>query len=188
VSLAAAAVFFGVLISAASARAEPQGSSGLTVGGAAIGQQGQFWDDAAFHLGARGDVLFGRERGSDAAYGPYVELGTLDFSRIELGGGASVLAPVHEDLPLVFSIGGLAAIDGDGAHPLGTASLFWGSRSYNYHSRYGMAAGLLVSARQGLSAPYETSLLIAAQLDFVALSLPVVALANWISGPTESGK
>ncbi len=177
-----------LMVGANDAKAEPQWSSALTMGGAGVGTEGRFWDGSAFHLGARGDVLFGREQGADAGYGPYLALGTLDFSRFEAGGGASVLAPVHDDLPLVFSLGGLLAVDDAGARPLVEASLFWGSRSYNYHSAYGMAAGLLVSVRQGVTAPHETSLLVAAQLDFVALSLPAVAFVNWVAGPTDSAK
>jgi hypothetical protein len=168
--------------------AEPQASAALTVGGAAIGVEGHVFGDAAFHFGARGDVLFGRDRGADVGYGPYLDVATLDFDRLSFGGGASLLAPVHEDLPLVLSLGGFATVDELSTRPGVAGAIFWGSRSYNFHSNYGMAAGLLLTARQGLTAPHESSLIVAAQIDVVALSLPFVAFAHWLAGPTASGE
>src|SRR5690606_37699380 len=87
----------------AAAMAEPQGNAGLTIGGAAAGTDGEFWDHGEFHLGLRGDVMFLREEAYDFGVGPYAELGTLAFDELQFGGGLNVLLPIHDSLPFVAS-------------------------------------------------------------------------------------
>ncbi|MBI4706132.1 MAG: hypothetical protein HY744_33980 [Deltaproteobacteria bacterium] len=167
-------------------RAAPQGNVGLVVGGAGAGEGGRFWQTGDFQLGLRGDVLLGRSANTDFGLGPYLELGTLGFGEIEWGGGASVLLPVHERLPLVVSAGGFGRYgdDGYGIEPGLAASIFWGSRSYNFHAGYVMAAGLLVGFRQSLGESQRSALCVGAQIDLAVLGLPLVMLLDLMRGPS----
>lgn len=184
----------GVMLTAAAlaapAAAEPQGNASLTIGGAGVGERGRFWEHAAFHLGARGDVMFLRDKPGDFGLGPYVEIGTQRFDEVHFGGGATVLFPVHDLLPLVASAGafGRWRDDGFGLEPGVSGALFWGVRNFNYTAGYAMAGGLLVAYRQSLGASKESTLLIAAQLDLAAIGLPLVALVNLIRGPTAAAR
>ena len=169
------------------ARAEPQATAGLTVGVAGRAVDHGFWDQSVFHLGARGDVIFGREGNFDFGLGPYLEVATHAFDEIQVGGGVSGLLPVIEDVPLILSLG---AYGRGGEGPFGfepgvAAEVFWGVRSYNFHSTYVMSGGLLAEMRYGLGDSGETSIVIGAQLDFLAMSLPFIYLANAVSGSPE---
>ena len=64
-------------------------------------------------------------------------------------------------------------------------SLFWGSRSYNFHANYVLAAGLLVGYRHSFGESKESALLVAAQLDLALLALPVILLVDMARGPSE---
>jgi hypothetical protein len=189
--LAAAAV----LAAPSSALAGPQGTVGLTIGAAGvspdsdkIAPQGElprgFWKQTDLHLGLRGDLMFFREKNADFGIGPYAEVLTNGFNQIQFGGGGTFLLPVLDTLPVVVS-GGLYARKGDdrfGLTPGVATSLFWGSRSYNYHSSYVLAAGLLGELRYGLGPNHETSIVVGAQIDLVAFSLPFVFLASVVRG------
>ena len=184
------AMVLAPVVVARRAEAEPQGNASLTIGGAAVGDHGRFWGHAAFHLGLRGDVMFLRGKAGDFALGPYVEVGTLAFSEVQLGGGISALLPVTNTFPLVASVGafGRYGNDGFGPEPGVSGALFWGTRSFNYTANYVMAAGLLVGFRQSLGESKESALLIAAQLDLAAMGLPIVALINLMRGPTAAAR
>ncbi|MEO7328084.1 MAG: hypothetical protein ABI193_05875 [Minicystis sp.] len=171
-------------LGAGEARAEPQGTAGITLGLAGAGLDHQVWDKTLFHLGVRGDILFGREKGTDFGIGPYAEILTHGFDQIQLGAGVSGLLPVIDPFPIVLSVGvyGRRGDDPFGFEPGVTGQLFWGSRSYNFHGSYVMAVGFLGEARIGLGPSKETSFVLSAQLDVVALSLPVVFLASVIRG------
>lgn len=188
--LAAAAIAGLTACCSSSARAEPQGNASLTLGGAGVGSEGEFWDHAEFHLGLRGDVLFGRDESDDFGVGPYAELGTFAFDELQFGGGASLLLPVHDSLPLVASFGGFARIGDDdfGVEPGIAGALFWGSRSYNFHASYVMALGLLVGYRATFGESRESALMVAAQLDLGLLGIPIVALINVIRGDTDEAR
>ncbi len=169
------------------AHAEPQGNAGLTIGGAAVASDAQFDEGyGAFHLGLRGDVLFGQSSSEDFGIGPYLELGTLAFDELQLGGGASVLLPVIEDWPLVPSLGAFGRIGDDdhGFEPGIAAALFWGTRAYNYHARYAMTGGLLLGYRHSFGESKQTALLIAAQTDLAFIGIPLVALIDLMRGPS----
>lgn len=173
-----------------SARAEPQGNAGLTIGVAAAGTEGRFWDGGEFHLGLRGDVMFGRERSSHLGVGPYLEVMTLAFDELQIGGGANLLLPVHERLPLVLSLGSFGRLGDDqlGLEPGLAGALFWGSRSFNFHEGYVMAGGLLLGFRQSLGESQETALLITAQIDVLLLATPVVMLLDLLRGPSPEAQ
>ncbi|EYF03593.1 hypothetical protein [Chondromyces apiculatus] len=169
------------------ARADPQGTAALTVGLAGVGAERALWDTTVFHLGVRGDVLFLRDGPRDIGLGPYAEVLTHAFDELQLGGGASLLLPVSETMPLVLSAGayGRSGEARYGFEPGLAASIFWGSRSYNFHSSYGMAGGLLVQGRVGLGSSGESAVVIGAQLDLAILTMPVVLLVNALKPSPE---
>lgn len=166
------------------AHADPQGTAALTIGLAGVGEDRMLWDDTVFHLGIHGDVLFGRSRNSDFGVGPYVEVATHAFDEIQFGGGVSTLLPIIDYLPMVLSTGAYGRIGDDeyGLEPGLAAELFWGSRSYNFHSSYVMAAGIMAQFRLGLGESKETAFVIGAELDFAAMSLPFIFLINAVRG------
>ena len=160
--------------------AEPQGNVGGTAG--VTLRDGV--EDVRVHLGARGDVLFGRSSHRDFGAGPYGEAMTAwdDFS---VGGGGSVLVPVHEYLPLVGSVGGYGRRFGGAWEPGVTAQVFWGSRSFNYHGWYGMAVGLSVQGRVGLGEQGERGMIVALHVDGQALALPFLMAYGALAGGAE---
>jgi hypothetical protein len=66
----------------------------------------------------------------------------------------------------------------EGSHPGVFGSIFWGSRSFNYHGNYGLAGGLLLEGRLGLDDTRERTVVLAAHLDAEMLALPVLFLIN----------
>jgi len=163
--------------------AAPQTTTGITIGAAGRGVDRQFWDQTVFHLGARGDVLFGRSNPSSFGFGPYAEIATHAFDEIQFGTGAATLLPIIDGFPIVLSAGAYGRYARFfGLEPGVAASLFWGARSFNHHNAYNMAGGLLAQFRYGLGPSGETSIVICAQLDVVALSLPVQFLINALRG------
>jgi hypothetical protein len=176
-----------VTLVSTSARADPQYNAGLVVGGAAAGSDGGFFDRPEFALGLRGDVMLLRDDPWDFGIGPYLEFGTLAFDELQLGAGASFHLPIHETFPLVASLGpyGRYGDDGFGFEPGISGGLFWGSRSYNFHEDYVMAVGLSLGYRVSFGDSKESALIVAAQVDLAMLGLPIVALVNWMRGPTD---
>jgi hypothetical protein len=167
------------------ASAEPQASVGITVGAAGEGLDNHFWNQrTAFHLGLHGDVLFGRSATGDFGIGPYAELMTHAFDEVQLGGGVSGLLPVLDTFPIVLSAGAYArrGSDGFGVTPGVAGELFWGSRSYNFHSHYVLSGGLLTQVRYGLGPSHDTSIVLSAQIDVVLLAMPVRFLVNAARG------
>jgi hypothetical protein len=192
-ALCAAMIFASPSVSAG----PPQFGVGFTVGAAGIGKHYQVWDDTVFHLGARGDVMFGRNGSNGFGVGPYVEVMTHDFGELQTGGGVSVLLPVLELFPIVLSGGGYVRIPWRntvgpiadtryGVEPGLAGTIFLGTRSYNFHSSYEITVGLLGEARIGLGESRETSFVVAAQLDFAALWVPVVFIVHGLQESPEA--
>lgn len=175
-----------------------QANASLLLGPAvSSGQDGAFGDHVEFQLGLRGDLLFLRSRPDDLGLGPYVEVSTFAFNQGQLGGGASFLIPVHDAFPLVLSGGGhlRLAREDIGPRPGFDASLFWGARSFNYHGVYNMAGGLRVGYHHSFGITPadgptvdEKLLSISAQVDVVALGLPIVLLIDALRGPSEDAR
>jgi hypothetical protein len=176
-----------VMLSSGSARADVQGTAGLTIGAAGTGVDRKIWDRTVFHMGLHADVLFGRSRSTHFGLGPYVELFTNALDEVQFGGGVSGLLPVLDPFPLVLSVGayGRKGDDDYGVEPGVAAELFWGTRSYNFHSNYVMTAGIIAHMRYGLGPSRETSIIVGAQLDFAALGLPLVFLINAVRGGSK---
>lgn len=173
----------GLFAWAQQVEARPQASAGVSLGAAAVGDRDDPFAAFGFSMGARGDVLFFRERNAHAGFGPYGELLTTNFRDLQLGAGVSGLLPVHDYLPLVLSVGGYARNSQDfGWEPGLATSIFWGTRSYNFHSSYGMSAGLRLDGRVGLGESRETAIILGAQIDLMVLALPLVIAYEAIAG------
>ena len=65
--------------------------------------------------------------------------------------------------------------------------LFFGSRSFNFHSSYVMAGGLLLGVERDLRDPNQSAVVIAAQIDGLVLALPFVLGYEWLAGRNEEG-
>jgi hypothetical protein len=172
---------WAVVVTTAVARADPQSSLGLTLGGAAQNVVGPGPLTPAVHLGGRADVLFFRNGPRDMGLGPYVDAGTDGFQSFDAGGGASWFLPVLDDLPFVVGAGAFAR-NGQGRSwsPGVEGTIFAGSRSYNFHSWYGMALGFFVQSRWLPVAPATMDVVLGVQVDAEVLALPVLFLVNGV--------
>jgi hypothetical protein len=172
----AAAAVLGVLSCgwARPAHADPQASVGLT-GGASFGGVIGPVSQTTLHLGGRADVLFLRQRERDMAVGPYVDVGTRGFHDVDVGGGGEWLIPLTEDVPIVASAGMFARSGSGGAWSPGIeTTLFCGSRSYNFHSWYGLAAGVFVQSRWVPTSPASLDIVAGVQLDLALIAMPFI--------------
>jgi hypothetical protein len=170
----AAAVALGTAVR--EALAEPQASVGLT-GGATLRDPTATDRGLSLHLGGRADVLFLRDHNGQMALGPYVDGATAGFQDVDLGGGLEWLLPLTTDVPLVVSGGGLVR-NGDGRSwaPGLEGTAFVGSRSFNFHSWYGLTAGLFAQVRWVPESPSAVDLILGVQLDLEVLALPALFL------------
>ena len=109
------------------------------------------------------------------ALGPYADLATAGFHDVDLGGGVEWLLPVTDDIPIVLSGGGFAR-DGAGRSwaPGVEGAVFLGSRSFNFHSWYGLAIGAFAQTRWIPASPSTLDLVMGLQLDAELLVLPVL--------------
>ena len=177
-----------VAVAPRSVAAEPQLTTGVTIGVAGHGDRSALWSSTKFQMGLRGELLFGRDKDRSLGVGPYVEaLTTASFSDVQLGGGASVLLPIHAYLPLVVSAGGYAGHRAPwGWEPGLAGELFWGTHGYNYHSLYGMSAGIFAGGRYALGDSKEVVLLAGGRLDLELIAIPFLFLWGAIRGPDPS--
>jgi hypothetical protein len=171
--LAAAATLVAVALSTPAAHAHPQITSGVTTGAALTDLRAENAPRLAYHLGARLDVLFLRNGPRDMAIGPYVDVATAAFDTFEGGGGVAWLVPTGATA-FLFSAGGFARTSRFGWEPGASATIFWGSRSYNFHSAYAVGAGLFAQGRYGLGDGKQADAIFGVQLDLEYLVLPFV--------------
>jgi len=169
--LAAAAALLVAALPAREAEARPQITSGATTGFALTDFRADNGPRAAFHLGARVDFLFFRERPGHMAFGPYLDLATHAFDTFETGGGLAWLLPTGATA-FVLSAGSFARTSRFGWEPGASATLFWGSRSFNYHSAYAIGVGLFAQGRWGLGDGKQADAILGVQLDLEYLALP----------------
>jgi hypothetical protein len=125
----------------------------------------------AYHLGGRFDILFLREGPRDMALGPYLDVATAAFDTFETGGGLSWLVPI-DATAFVFSAGAFARTSSFGWEPGAAATIFWGSRSFNYHSAYNLTVGLFGQGRYGLGNGHQADAIAGVQIDLEYLALP----------------
>lgn len=167
------AAFVTLATAASDANARPQISSGVTTGAALTDLRADNAPRLAYHLGARLEVLLLRNAPRDMAIGPYVDVATAAFDTFETGGGVSWLVPAGATA-FVFSGGAFARTSRFGWEPGLTGTIFWGSRSYNFHSSYALAAGLFAQGRYGLGDGKQADAILGVQLDLEYLALPFV--------------
>ena len=87
------------------------------------------------------------------------------------GGGGSLLLPVIDGLPLVFSLG----LDGHALRsPAVALSVFFGARSYNFESPYNYALGLYASAYRDLDRDRGSLVSVGLEIDGFFLAAPVL--------------
>jgi hypothetical protein len=165
----------GAIALSPDAGASPEGRAAARAAVCGTGDAGALWQRTRPCFAVTGDLLFGRERNGDFALGPFLEVSTAGFFDARIGGGASLLVPVHGDFPLVASAGVYA-------HELRAAALggtlFWGARSYNFHGRYGLALGLFAGATVDLGDRKETLVVVGADVDAFFLAAPFLLLAD----------
>jgi hypothetical protein len=167
--------------SAAEAHAAPQANLGIIPGGGIEEVAGSGSPGGAFFLGARGDVLLLGSGPGTMAVGPYVDVSTLGFASVNAGAGGEWSLPVGRDFSLLAGAGGFVragsrSAGGGGAPPSGAAglagSLFFGARSYNFHSWYGLAVGLFAQALWLPESPGSLDAVFGVQVDAEILALP----------------
>lgn len=157
----------------APAEARPQITAGATTGLALTDARAENGPRAAYHLGGRLDLLFLREGPRTMGVGPYVEIMTAAFDTFEGGGGLAWLVPTGATA-FVFSGGGFTRTSRFGWEPGVAGTVFWGSRSYNFHSDYAVGVGLFAQGRYGLGDGKQADAIFGVQLDLEYLALPFV--------------
>ncbi len=172
----AAAVALGATSWAQPVRAAPQVSVGVT-GAADLQSQGGRTTGWSFQLGGRADALFLRDHNGQMAVGPYIDGATAGFHDIDVGGGVEWLIPLTAEVPMVLSAGGLARSgDGYAWAPGVEGTVFVGSRSFNFHSWYGLAAGGFVQTRWVPATPSSQDVVVGVQMDLELIVLPALFL------------
>ncbi len=170
------------LLAPRTASADPQTSVALTIGGGVDGLRTSA--RPVFHLGGWADILFFRNRESDMALGPYLNVDTSAFDTLHLGGGLSWLVPLGSPV-LIVSGGALVQKSAFGWEPALQSALFFGSRSFNFHSVYGFAVGGFVQGRLGvgpLDGTRQADVVGGLQVDVAILGLPFVMLYQGLRG------
>lgn len=162
-----------VLITTSGASADPQVSAGLTTGVGLTDLRAANGPRVAYHLGGRLDCLLLRSRANTMALGPYVSVATEAFDTFQGGGGVEWLLPIGEPV-LVLSAGGFARTSRFGVNPGAEATLFFGSRSFNYHSAYGLGVGLFAQGRWGFGEGKQADAIFGAQVDLAYLAFPFI--------------
>jgi hypothetical protein len=166
---AACALGLGVSLLSSPARAAPQWNAGVLASACLRGDRDDAVRDLAFYGAVQGDVLFARQRARDLGFGPYISVGTAAFDDLRVAGGARLLIPVSEDFPFVASAGALVT---DSGSPGFDASLFFGVRSYNFHSSYNFGAGVVAGAQRTFGDHGTSVFSLGVQLDALVLALP----------------
>jgi len=147
------------------------------------GDRSHLWTATDFAAGLRAELLFGRNRDADFGVGPFVDLLTTSgFADGQVGGGATVLVPVHPYLPVTVSLGGYFGRSNGTWQPGISSELFWGSHGYNYGSFYALSAGIFVAGRQGVGESHDVAIVGGARLDLELIAMPVVFLWNALRG------
>jgi hypothetical protein len=159
-----------VTLIGAPALARPQITSGLTTGIATTDLRTN-GPRLAYHLGGRFEMLFLRESPHDMGLGPYLDVASEAFDTFESGGGLSWLVPI-DATAFVFSVGAFARTSSFGWEPGAAATIFWGSRSYNYHSTYTLGVGLFAQGRYGFGDGRQADAIAGVQIDLEYLALP----------------
>src|SRR5262245_6740257 len=131
--VASVLTFVAILAVAPWGAAAPQASAGLTTGAALTDFRADNGPRLAYHLSAPFALPLPRERPGTMALGPYIDVAAHAFDTFETGGGLEWLVPAG-DTAFIFSGGAFARTSRFGWEPGAAGTIFWGSRSFNYHS------------------------------------------------------
>lgn len=162
------------------ASADPQLGAALTTGAGFTDMRASNGPRVAYHLGGRFDALFLRDRAGTMALGPYVGLATEAFDTFQTGGGLEWLLPIGDPV-LVFSGGGFARTSRFGWEPGAEATVFFGSRSFNYHSFYSLGLGAFLQGRYGFGDGKQADAILGVQVDLEYLALPALFIYEAIA-------
>jgi hypothetical protein len=166
---------FIALNASSPATAHPELRAGVRTSVCGLGDERRLWQRTRPCFALTGDLLFGRARNGDFGFGPFFEVSTAGFWDARVGGGASLLVPVHDDFPLVASAGVFS-------HELASTALggtlFWGARSYNFHGAYGLALGVFAGATLDLGDRKDTLVVVGADVDAFFFAVPFLLLAD----------
>ena len=170
-----AAAFLAAGTSASHAAADVQLGSALTTGAALTDMRASNGPRVAYHLGGRFEALLLRDRAGQMALGPYVDVATEAFDTFQAGGGLSWLLPVGEPV-CVLSAGGFARTSRFGWEPGVQGTLFFGARSFNYHSAYSPSVGLFLQGRYGFGDGKQADAILGVHVDLEYIALPFLFL------------
>jgi hypothetical protein len=153
------------------ASADPQASAVLTLGAGAVSLSGA--TVGAFHLGARGDILFLRDHDRAMGIGPFVAVGSEAFHSVSFEAGVDWLVPTPSvDFPFTFAAGAYDRFDEAGPRRGVLGEVLWGSHGYNFNGHYDLAFGLFVEARYALGDAREEDLLGGVAIDLSLFGYP----------------
>jgi hypothetical protein len=179
------ATLLAVLLTGAPLRAEPEWNVAAQTRLCGLGEAGKIWQKTAFCGALRADLLFGRERNSDFALGPYATLGTAKFSDARYGAGLSLLLPTFAgDFPIVVSAGALSR---NGSDARLSGEVFFGLRSHNFHGAYAMASGVVLGGDRALEAGLGNTLYVGLQVDGLWIALPFILGYEWLHQAPDPG-
>jgi hypothetical protein len=124
----------------------------------------------------RADFLWGKPGDEHFRIGPAVDLRSATFHTIEAGAGLTILLPVYRGYPITLTATAGYALRKEelGGNGLFVSNTFaWGYRSYNYHSRYGVAFNGFVSTRHHLDERKAIEITAGIELDVeLAIGVP----------------
>lgn len=130
------------------AQADFQASARLGFGlGGSVGDSAQ--PGLLIETVLRSEILFGAAGDEHFRVGPALDLRFQRFRTFEAAAGVAVLMPIARGFPIVLTLGAGYAFRDEDARPdtFVLATLAWGYRSYNFHSRYGYGLQVYVSGR-----------------------------------------
>ncbi len=174
------AAILSLSLLAGTTQARPQVSVQTQLGATGIGGDGGLWKSTRLDLGLRAEAIYLRESPNDFGIGPYLETRTAAFVHADYGGGLVALLPVNGTWPVWLGGGGFARRQDHTFAPGGNVFLGWGGRSYNYHSNYAMAYGLLFDVRAHFGDERGVDLVLAATVDLEGLLLPLAYVTSSI--------
>ncbi len=179
------ATLLALLLAAAPGHAEPEWNVAAQTQLCGLGAHDDLWQKTAFCGALRGDLLFGRDRNSDFALGPYATLGTAKFSDARFGAGLSLLLPTFSgDFPIVLSAGGLSR---NGSDARLSGEVFFGLRSHNFHGAYAMASGLVIGGDRAFNDGRGNTLYVGLQIDGLWIALPFILGYEWLHPTPDPG-
>jgi len=179
------AALLAPLTAACPLHAEPEWNVAAEASLCGRGERARVWQKTGFCGNFRGDLLLGRDRNRDLAWGPYATVGTASFSDVRVGAGLSLLLPtLSGDFPLVISAGALSRNATDLRL---SGELFFGLRSHNFHGAYAMASGLVLGGDAAVSGSHANTLYLGLQVDGLWLALPFILGYEWLKPTPDPG-